>query len=444
MKFFQNPNMKNLYLAIAVSIASIHLNAQVGIGTTTPTSTLDVRGSFSAGYRTVTGSVTLGSSDFSVSFTGTTAATITLPDAAVCSGRTYVIKNASATLPTPVLTIATSSSQVIDASSGWTLDEPNELISVISNGTKWYIENQAVPMPKSSTTGGAWNQGGNRSTAAKAFGTITNYDLPFLTNNTERMRISNVGNIGIGTSSFDATYPEKLVIDAGTTSSVNALYLRGTINNYFQVNIHNLSSGNQSSSDLVATANNGTETTNFIDLGINGSGYSYQSGNPIETGKANDGYLISSGNDFYVVNNNVSKDVIFLTGGTSPSNEAMRITSAEKVGIATTTPLAKLDVAGTFKLGASGTVLNNMIKGSVNVVDNTTFAYQATREITVTVTGAALNGSVIVNPRTSLPSGISIGWVRVSAANTVIIGFTNTDTTPRAVGTVTFDITVIE
>ncbi|MES2134397.1 MAG: hypothetical protein V4506_18765, partial [Bacteroidota bacterium] len=111
------------------------------------------------------------------------------------------------------------------------------------------------------------------------------------------------GSLGVGTNSFDAINPEKLLVDMGVTTSVNAIYAKGSINSYMQTNIRNMSSGNQSSSDIVATANNGTETTNFVDLGINGSGYVYQTGNPIETGAANDGYLLSAGQDFYLVNN---------------------------------------------------------------------------------------------------------------------------------------------
>lgn len=252
------------------------------------------------------------------------------------------------------------------------------------------------------------------------------------------------GNFGIGTGTFDALNPEKLVVDMGVTTSVNAIYAKGNINSYLQTNIRNMSSGNQASSDIVATANNGTETTNFIDLGINGSGYVYQTGNPIETGAANDGYLLSSGQDFYLVNNNATKSTIFLTGGTASTNEAMRITAGELIGIGTSTPQAKLDVAGNFKLGAAGTVLASVIKNNVTVTDLTLFNYASTRQVTVTVPGATVNGTVLISPRAALPASLSIAWARVSAANTVTIAFTNTDTVLKAIGTITFDVTVIQ
>jgi hypothetical protein len=256
------------------------------------------------------------------------------------------------------------------------------------------------------------------------------------------------GLIGIGTNTFDATNPEKVLIDAGTTTSVNALYLKGSINNYFQVNIRNLSSGSQSSSDFVATADNGTETTNFMDMGINGSQYVYQSGNPIETGKANDTYILGSGNDLYIVNNNAAKDIIFLSGGTAGTNEALRITSTERVGIATITPQAKLDVGDNFKLGAAGSILTSVFKTSFTLTDNTGISYSQSLTRTVTISGLATQSSVIVNPRSSLSNGLAIAYAYVSAANTLTINFINSGGSilggNPTLGTVTFDITVIK
>jgi hypothetical protein len=139
-----------------------------------------------------------------------------------------------------------------------------------------------------------------------------------------------------------------------------------------------------------------------------------------------------------------NKDLIFFTGGISSSSERMRMTSTGRVGIATTSPTATMDIAGTFKLGSSGTVLNNLIKGSITVNDATTFNYTSTLTVTATVSGATVNGTVIVNPRSSLPAGIGLAWSRVSAANTVTIAFTNTDVTSKAVGNIIFDVTIIQ
>ena len=258
------------------------------------------------------------------------------------------------------------------------------------------------------------------------------------------MRISAIGDVAIGSTTFDPTNPEQLLVNAGTTTSVNAIYAKGTINNYFQTNIQNLSTGTQASSDVVATANNGTETTNFVDLGINGSGFVYQAGNPIETGKSNDCYLLAGGNDFVIANNNAAKDMIFVTGGTATTNERMRILSGGNVGIATITPAAKLDVNGSFKLGPSCPVLGGILKTNVSITDGNSITNTASRTFTLTVNGAAVNATVIINPRSALTTGLGIGYVYVSAANTVIINITNTYSTSTALGTVVFDVTIIQ
>lgn len=52
-----------------------------------------------------------------------------------------------------------------------------------------------------------WVPGGNAVASAVTLGTTSNYSLPFITNNVERMRIGANGNVGIGTTNInDATY----------------------------------------------------------------------------------------------------------------------------------------------------------------------------------------------------------------------------------------------
>jgi hypothetical protein len=131
--------MKKTLLIAAALFCAVCSYAQIGIGTTSPNSTLDIRGSLALNYRSFSSSTTATSTDNTLIFTGTTASTITLPDAASCTGRIYAIKNASVTSPLPVLTIATSSSQTIDASTTWLLNDTKEMITVSSDGTNWNI-----------------------------------------------------------------------------------------------------------------------------------------------------------------------------------------------------------------------------------------------------------------------------------------------------------------
>lgn len=152
---------------LVIMVSAIQLQGQVGIGTTTPNSTLDVQGSLATGYRTVTASSSATVTDHIMVYTGTVAATLTLPTAVGITGRSYIIKNASTTVPTPNLTINTTSSQTIDGLTTWVLNEINETIIVISNGASWYISSESLP----TGSGTLWNLNGNSVLSTKSLGT---------------------------------------------------------------------------------------------------------------------------------------------------------------------------------------------------------------------------------------------------------------------------------
>lgn len=427
--------MKHFLSASFVSLLALGANAQVGIGTTSPASTLDVRGSFSTATRSFPGSTTAASGDYTLIFTGAAASTVTLPDATTCTGRVYCIKNFSTTSPAPLLTIATSSSQTIDGLSSWTLSETDEVATLVSDGSNWEIAGQTSP----SSSGGSWAQGGNSVTAIQNFGTVTNYDLPFITNNTERMRITSAGNVGVGTTTFSAS-PEALLVYQNNATSSNCIGGEGNINNYLQLNIQNLNGGTSASSDLVATANNGSETTNYVDLGMNSGGYSATG----ITGGADNAYLLSSANDFVIGNTIAGHNLIFFTGGTATTNERMRITTNGNIGINNTSPTAFLDVDSTVKIGRSGSVLNSIIRfTNQSVTDNTPFNYQSTRTETFTLSGVNQYASVTVTPRGALPGTLAIGYAYASAANTVKVVMVDSYG-PDALGTMAFDFTIIQ
>lgn len=158
---------------------------------------------------------------------------------------------------------------------------------------------------------------------------------------TSQLFISDAGLLSLGDTIFDATNPERFKIDAGATTSVNAMGIYGSINSYFQQNIKNSSTGTVASSDYVATTDTGSETSQYGNFGINNSLYA----DPTFTiTAALDVYLYAQSNKL-VIGTASAQDVVFFTGGTLAANERMRISgSTGYVGIGTSSPGSPLHV----------------------------------------------------------------------------------------------------
>lgn len=68
----------------------------------------------------------------------------------------------------------------------------------------------------------------------------------------------------------------------------------------------------------------------------------------------------------------------------------------------------------------------------------------ATSEISATCSGAVLQDLAVANPRAALDAGLLVAYVRVSAANTVLIGVMNPTAAPVVpAAAITFDVRAI-
>ncbi|MGV3509759.1 MAG: tail fiber domain-containing protein [Sphingobacteriaceae bacterium] len=227
-----------------------------------------------------------------------------------------------------------------------------------------------------------WSAGWNKLTSPGAAGTnqwITSGSN--INNNT-------TGNVGIGSTAFAASpNTEKLLVDAGTATTTG-LSLIGNRDGFFQFNLQNKHNGTVSSTDIVATANNGTVTTGYINMGINGGGYANYAGNILNG--IHTAYLYGNGRTMKIGNAALDSPLIFVTNKTPVAstdqingNEVMRIEANGNVGI------------GNFSSYEDSEMLEN---GPKLIVDGS---------VTAKYTGSSLGTS-------------SLRWGQIYAVNSVI------------------------
>ena len=153
---------------------------------------------------------------------------------------------------------------------------------------------------------------GNASTNKRII--LFNGGTPALEN--ARIYITQQGTVGINASDTNDNNPEALLVEPlpGSPSNTfkNLIIGRGTIHeSYLQLNIINQGTGSYASADIVATNNIGTETSNYIDMGINSSNHIVDT--TFAPGGPNDTYLLSTGRDL-LIGSSTSGSIILWTG----------------------------------------------------------------------------------------------------------------------------------
>ena len=176
------------------------------------------------------------------------------------------------------------------------ITDPNAYLVIVTSGTTYKITFSALTEQFLSNTVGSGyvplSTGGTQYTPSSIFQAES-------------------GTVVFNDTSYDTDAPEILRLSA-QTDSYNIMTAYSDVNNYSQINLQNINSGSGATSDFVATADNGTETTMYVDLGINNSNY-VNNGNSV--GGANDAYLYSTAENFLIGNAIPGKKLVFFNGG---------------------------------------------------------------------------------------------------------------------------------
>jgi len=183
------------------------------------------------------------------------------------------------------------------------------------------------------------------------------------------------------------------------------------VNSYAQNNFENTNNGNQASTDWVATAANGTDTTNYIDMGITSGTWDGTQSNSLGTSlRANDGYLYvqggTGGGNLVVGTSSPGTALKINVGGTGSGYISAVFNQAGNASISTTTGALVLTggLGLSGNINAGGTITGTRITGtSVNAgaIGNitpgtgqfTTLITQNTATVNALVSNSFINGT---------------------------------------------------
>ncbi len=248
---------------------------------------------------------------------------------------------------TSTLWVATTTLGISGSLSGGLNGRVARWTSPTSLSTGILIDNGTIAGVNATTTSYTFNLQANAVT--NPFQIASSSGLSF-------MHVDKAGYVGIGTTTFDATNPAKLVIDASTTVSEEGLGVYGNVNDFFEGNIFNKSAGANSQACWTTTGNIGTLTAGFLSICSNSS--TFNNPQAYNTGGAGDTSIMGySTGDFLLVNATPTKSMLFLTGGSaSTTYTRMSIDGNGAVRIATTTnPIYGFTVSTTTQFTA-GTI----------------------------------------------------------------------------------------
>ena len=179
-----------------------------------------------------------------------------------------------------------------------------------------------------------------------------------------------------------------------------------TENAFIQNNITNLSNGPNASADWIATSDIGTDSTGYVDHGINCSGYSVATWTINGPG---DAYYYCAGGNVAMGTDTAGKNVVFFTGGTLAANSRMVINDAKI--------LLQAPYASTAK-----TIFSNGATTTYTIPTTSDYVYLTTSATSLTVTWPAASAAIDGREITFVPSASVATASFTSSGGTFIAG----------------------
>jgi hypothetical protein len=325
----------------------------------------------------VSNSLQINTGSFTGSFTGSLQGSITSASYALSSShaQTAITSDFNSLLNKP--TLVSSSLQVNSGS----------FTGSFTGSLQGTITSASYALTSSFAVSASWAPGGGGTIDGSGTnGFITRWlDSNTLENSSltdDGTRLATSGTLVIGdaiASILSVDIPALFVTQSANPSAVTIADFFHNINNYAQINIKNNSSGISASSDLSITSDIGNESSSYINMGINSSGY----GIGVWGGLPLDAYILSKANKFYIHNSSgsgVNSKIIFSAGQeNADSSSIMIISSSREIYITgainivsssmTSSILNPLEIAHSFlttqSLGNSAAGLSGSVTASI-------------------------------------------------------------------------------
>lgn len=214
-------------------------------------------------------------------------------------------------------------------------------------------------------------------------------------------------NLTVNTGNFNSKV--QVGAQSGYNFGITALIeMDGSQNTYIQSVIQNANTGTNASGDLIVTADNGNDTINFVDLGINSSNYN---NSQFSITGSLDAYLYSS-NSNLVLGTASNKEVVFHANGTTAADRKLSVNAvAVTVANSVTFYANTLSILGTVTTGNDVSIAGNLtVGGNVVLSGNTTF-------INATVITTKDKNLVLANAAVSAAAANGSGLVVKTYAN---------------------------